>query len=674
MATPATAATLTPIYAIQGDGLQSPLIAQWVDTYGVVTGVIADGFYLQDPQGDGNPQSSDGIYVYTRERPTVQVGQCVQVQRAYVDEFYGKTELSRIKAASPVGLCPTVAIAPAQITPASLTQDPAATFERFEGMVVGLDRLEGFVQGATKHFAGGEMEIAFVTQSQLPFLDGNRVFQDDPHAMRSLMFLSNELGAALPEARWGDTLLVGDPSDAEVTVYAILDYNFGKYQLLLWPDTTSTIKRFSSPLPPLTITPPTTADDFTVCTYNAHGMGRGSEQYWEPQEYDRQLAKRARTIAEALQGCTIIGLQELGKPEDAMRLATLLADGFGLEYAAVALPGPNTLSNEFPLTNSLLARTDRVQIVTSAAPQGCSPIDYEVERLAEDCPPGQFPLFNRPPLVVELMVAGTWGEPFPITVIVNHWKSKGGDEQINVVRRTAQATHVARLVQEKLNLNPTANLMVLGDLNDYYGSGPVETLRTGTNPALTHSYQWLPPLDRYTYVFNGGSQVLDHILITPHLDSRLARVDPVHMNADYPSGDESQVALLQRSSDHDPVLVQIRPAGVGILGGNLGFPAINITLSTADGAEVAQTTTDALGDFRFWALPPGEYQFHIDASSHFNQNAQTGILTIVPGYQTIPPALFALPTKPGRVPLLQLAPLLISQIQAQSVPAVVTYK
>ncbi|MEZ4621718.1 MAG: hypothetical protein R2867_40305 [Caldilineaceae bacterium] len=46
-------------------------------------------------------------------------------------------------------------------------------------------------------------------------------------------------------------------------------------------------------------------------------MGRGSEQYWEPQEYDRQLAKRARTIAEALQGCTIIGLQELGKPEDA---------------------------------------------------------------------------------------------------------------------------------------------------------------------------------------------------------------------------------------------------------------------------------------------------------------------------------------------------------------------
>ncbi|MEZ4621719.1 MAG: hypothetical protein R2867_40310 [Caldilineaceae bacterium] len=57
-----------------------------------------------------------------------------------------------------------------------MTQDPAATFERFEGMVVGLDRLEGFVQGATKHFAGGEMEIVLVTQSQLPFLDGNRAF------------------------------------------------------------------------------------------------------------------------------------------------------------------------------------------------------------------------------------------------------------------------------------------------------------------------------------------------------------------------------------------------------------------------------------------------------------------------------------------------------------------
>ncbi|MEZ4621720.1 MAG: hypothetical protein R2867_40315 [Caldilineaceae bacterium] len=104
MATPATAATLTPIYAIQGDGLQSPLIAQWVDTYGVVTGVIADGFYLQDPQGDGNPQSSDGIYVYRTTNRTG--GSMSKVQRAYVDEFYGKTELSRIKAASPVGLAP----------------------------------------------------------------------------------------------------------------------------------------------------------------------------------------------------------------------------------------------------------------------------------------------------------------------------------------------------------------------------------------------------------------------------------------------------------------------------------------------------------------------------------------------------------------------------------------
>ena len=31
---------------------------------GCVTGVTAEGFFLQDPAGDGDPATSDGIYVY----------------------------------------------------------------------------------------------------------------------------------------------------------------------------------------------------------------------------------------------------------------------------------------------------------------------------------------------------------------------------------------------------------------------------------------------------------------------------------------------------------------------------------------------------------------------------------------------------------------------------------
>ncbi len=655
------AAAPLPIYQLQGDGLETPYVQQWVDTYGVVTGVVREGFYLQDPVGDGNPATSDGIYVYTRTPPTVIPGQCVLLQRAYVDEFYAKTELSRLKAILPSNRCATATVVPVAIPVATLRQDSAAQFERYEGMVVELAGVEGIVQGPTKHFADGEMEFAMLAKEYLPYLAGGRLFQTDRHAMNALLYLSNTLGAELPEVRWGDTLILGDSQRREPTVRAILDFNFGKYQLLLWPDTVMTTRRFTTALPPLDVALPATADDITICTYNLHGMGRGSEQYWEPQEYDRQLAKRARTIAESLAGCLIIGMQEAGKPEDVEHLTTLLQSAYGLDYAPLALPGPNTTSNEFPLTNSLIARRDRVQIVAAEARQGCSAEDYAVTRLANDCPPGTFPLFNRPPLLVDMMVQGAWHGPFPLTVVVNHWKSKGGDESVNVVRRTAQAAHVATLVQERLALDPATQLVVLGDLNDYYASGPLATLREGTQPPLLHTYDQLPAQDRYSYVFNGGSQILDHLLVTPNLAPLIARVDPVHVNADYPAGDNAQVALLQQSSDHDPVLLQLRPTGVGVLGGNLGFPNIRLVLrqwagdeasvsgefvvgesdscvdagAESDFPEVASTMTDASGDFRFWALTPGQYYLCIDAPAHFSQSTQPGILSIEPGYQTL---------------------------------------
>lgn len=713
--TPATAAKIgvTPLYVIQGRAPQSPLYQQWIDTYGLVTGVVADGFYLQDPLGDGDPLTSDGLFVYTRDAPTVQVGQCLYLQRAYVDEFYEKTELSRMKAIVPSNQCTTSTIVPVPIPHPRLGQEPVTQFEQFEGMVVEFEPLAAVVQGPTVHFADGERELALLAADLLPYVEAGRVFQADAAAMHGLLYLTNALGATLPEARQGDILWIGDVSaagtervavdspTAEQTapkVQAIIDYNFGKYQLLLRPDTplekavlpsgrTSVDMKSAS-------APPATDNTFSVCTYNLHGMGRGSAQYWEPREYDRQLAKRALAIAELLSGCTIIGLQEAGTPDDATRLAAFLEQNFALSYHAVALPGPSTLSNEFPLTLALLARQERVTVREAELRQGCSTEDYEVVRLAGDCEPGMFPLFNRPPFVVTMAVTGTWNgtenRAFPVEVIVNHWKSKRGDEAVNVVRRTAQAAHVAMLVQEQLTVDPAANVIVLGDLNDYYQSGPVEALRTGTVPALYHSYDILSVLDRYTYIFNGGSQALDHILVTPNLATKIGRVMPVRVNVDYPAGDNARVLALQRSSDHDPIALYIEPAGVGIVGGNLGYPHVTVTLTSVATATVAatetagapggvteretvvayrsagqplvrQATTDRLGEFRLWSVPPGEYHLHIDAPAHFNESAQTGILSVEAGYQTLSPVILEHTAIEHAAAMLQIAPVVLQQ-------------
>ena len=158
------------IYQIQGKGLVSPYVKGWIDTYGIVTGVLQDGFYLQDPQGDNDPATSDGIFVYTQKPPTVKTGQCVEVTRAYVDEFYEKTELSRLKSAQVTTLCSRATVTTTPLPRARLGIDPTARFEAYEGMLVTVNPMTGTVQGPTKHFTTGEAEVVILDTELVPYL------------------------------------------------------------------------------------------------------------------------------------------------------------------------------------------------------------------------------------------------------------------------------------------------------------------------------------------------------------------------------------------------------------------------------------------------------------------------------------------------------------------------
>ena len=104
---------LTPIYLIQGDGPSTPLSQDRVSTFGLVSGVQSNGFYLQDPTGDGKPQTSDGIFVYTSSAPRVKAGECILVRGAEATEYYEKTELTTPRALStlPIELCGSGALA-----------------------------------------------------------------------------------------------------------------------------------------------------------------------------------------------------------------------------------------------------------------------------------------------------------------------------------------------------------------------------------------------------------------------------------------------------------------------------------------------------------------------------------------------------------------------------------
>lgn len=606
-------ADLTPIAVIQGTGPASSFGEQEVTTWGLVTGVTDDGFYLQDPVGDGDPKTSDGIFAFTYDPPRVTVGECVQVA-AEVAEYYAKTELNWLTAITPSASCAVDAVTPVALPTLRPGDDPVVTFEAFEGMVVQLDELPALVHGPTKRFEGGEQEVAFLPLQWQRYFGMAHLFHDQA-ATSGLLYLSNRLGATLPAMQWGDLL----QATSSVLV-GVLDYNFGKYQLLLLPDQSLTVTANETVAQSL---PPARPDEYGICSFNLHGFGQGTAQFPDPADYDAALRQRAQLIAAQLGGCTVIALQETGSPADAQALAQTLTTEHGLAYSALAIEGPSSYESEFPLTNSILVDSARVTVELTESVAGCDSQDFDIVNPGV-CDTGEYPIFDRPPLLAKLDVNGSadapWTSGETVWVINNHWKSKSGDEVANARLRAAQASAVAERVQTILASDPAAQVVVLGDLNDFYGGETVATLQSATD--MFHPYAWLPPLQRYTYIFNGAAQVLDHALVTPNLAPQLSLVEILHIQADTPTGD-SPLA----HSDHDPVVLRLRPGGAAAIGGTLQWGQIAVSASDNSGNVVAQTVTDANGEYRLWGLPLGRVMLQFSAPAWIKVDAPTQTLT-----------------------------------------------
>jgi predicted extracellular nuclease len=82
-------------------------------------------------------------------------------------------------------------------------------------------------------------------------------------------------------------------------------------------------------------------------------------------------------------------------------------------------------------------------------------------------------------------------------------------------------------------------------MNDYAGS---VTLNQLTGESLINLTPRVPRPERYTYIYQGSAQVLDHMLIGRRHAGK-AEIDIVHVNADYSEN--------RRASDHEPVLMRV---------------------------------------------------------------------------------------------------------------------
>ena len=100
--------SFTSIPVIQGSTNVSPRVGEKHTVRGVVVGDFQDGnsfggFYLQDPLGDNDLATSDGIFVFAPGSMDVAVGDEVAA-RGTVTEFNGLTEIGSISAVNRCGV------------------------------------------------------------------------------------------------------------------------------------------------------------------------------------------------------------------------------------------------------------------------------------------------------------------------------------------------------------------------------------------------------------------------------------------------------------------------------------------------------------------------------------------------------------------------------------------
>ena len=136
-----------------------------------------------------------------------------------------------------------------------------------------------------------------------------------------------------------------------------------------------------------------------------------------------------------------------------------------------------------------------------------------------------------------------------------HLISKGGDSPIfgryqppvlsSEKQRIKQAEVIRTFIEKILELDEQANILVLGDFNDFQFSS---TLNQLTQNGLENLVLTLPENQQYSYVYDGNSQVLDQMVASHSLAEKLDFYNAIHVNAEF--------AFNNRLSDHDPILAR----------------------------------------------------------------------------------------------------------------------
>lgn len=630
------------IYQIQGGGKQSPHKGKTVTTTGIVTHVVANGFYMQDRLGDGDNATSDGIFVFTGAANSASVGQELRVT-ATVTEFVVAAGSADSQANpitqlnSPSAL--TVLSSGHAITPTEvdLLGLPAGGLEAYEGMLV---TLKGPLTVQQNYFLGrfGQLTMAAGGRKQQP-TNLHRPGSADALNLaaenaRHMFILDDNSTAQNPDPTpylgEGNTVRAGDTAAA---LTGVIDHGLatssstGAAMFKLQPTQPVTFERSNA----RTAAPAAVGGNYKVVSANVLN-------------YFTTFADGNTVSGQSGQGCSLgssvsktncrgaNNLAEFQRQQTKLvaSLSAINADVVGL--MEIQNNGDVAVQNLVDALNAKLgANTYRV------VPKGSLDTGDDAIRVALIYKPARLGLIgaamsdtnainNRPTFAQGFQAPN--GQRF--AVLVNHFKSKGscpsgggadadqGDGQAcwNDLR-VKQAQRLREFVGQVQAAAGTQDAVLLGDFNAYAKEDPIHTL-TQDGFVIDQEGRFDPAA--YSYVFDGLAGRLDHALATPSLSAKILGASTWHINADEPliidynlefkkpacanCGPDYYSATPYRSSDHDPVVL-----GLNLVKSVLGTAGRDTLVGTAgddviEGGAGADTLTGGAGrdDFVYNSL------------------------------------------------------------------------
>jgi len=559
--------TATAIHNIQGSGTASPFVETTVSTSGIVTLLKSDGFFLQAPDSemDADANTSEGIYIFTTSAPSVSIGNSVTVTGT-VREFFRLTQISANSGNIFVNSTGNSLPSAVTLTPDIL--NPAGTLEqleRFEGMRV-------FASSLTTVSANDSFGDFFtvLTGQPRPFREpGIERSSTRPAGTPANVATFDENPEKLvvdSNGRAGSTSIVVTANVTLTNISGPLDFTFSAYRLI--PESTLAAGPNMTAIP----VPTPGANEFTVGNFNIENFANSTTQ----------RVKASLAIRNVMRYPDIIGHEEIMELSGLQALATQINN----DAVAAGDPNPNYVaylqeangaSGDSDIDVAFLVKTSRVNVI-AVTQLGAS-------ETFTDPNTGQPSRTNdRPPLVLDATINRTNMSPLPVKVIVNHLRSlicinaetpsSNCDPQFPDgprvrAKRKAQAEYLANLIQSFQSADSNVNLISVGDYNAFqFNDGYVDVLGTikGTpapadqvllaspdlvNPDLVNLTDTLPFEQRYSFVFNGNAQTLDHILVNNNANARVTRYAVSRNNGDFPDAFRSDATRPERVSDHD---------------------------------------------------------------------------------------------------------------------------